>query len=745
MKVPLKLHQKRTLKHMIDMENYKYRIADENILILSDNVGSGKSYCILSLIGAKPKVNLAKNIYHTKSNNINSNPNVMYCDYTPLLQPKGFMLSPNCIEFNSNLIIVPHGIFGQWQKYIINHTNLSYISIANHLDITKLKQDKESIIEKLNSVSIILIKASIYTSFIDYLKSYGLEQETMPYKMNVKYSEDEDEKCYIEHINFNETICNKVILKTNVIDTRQFLDIFNDKYEEFLHSTMTTNLEENFTKYKDEINKMHNQYINNPNTLNTNLSYCKDVIVTTGYIFQRIIIDEADSIKIPSCPRYIKAKMTWLITSSFISLLFPNGDDHINEDNNMRVSNGINGCMALKLEMRDLTHKSNGVNKISKLLSLVIRNHPDFVKQSMDIPSPIINRIRCYTGFALNAISQSIDKNIMRALNAGDINTVSDILGYEINTEEDIINSVSGSLQKKLNMIISENNTKRLELARLNTEANEAENRYNEIKEEYKNVVIENRPIQYDEIKKVFYNIKQRVYYTEKTIDSNNGIIKEYECKIKNITDRFTDPTAKTCPICMDNIKIGTLVTCCKNIFCLECIKESINKKTNCPLCRDKLDKTKIKIINTELECKVDKKDEKVLYDKIDVLCDFILNNENRRILIFSEYEMTFQLIENRMRQLGIQYGRIMGTTYQINKTIENFKNAKVNILMLNAQYFGAGINLQMTDDIFIYHRMSSDLEKQVVGRAQRIGRTDKLNIHYLCYDNEYLEDELTT
>jgi hypothetical protein len=64
---------------------------------------------------------------------------------------------------------------------------------------------------------------------------------------------------------------------------------------------------------------------------------------------------------------------------------------------------------------------------------------------------------------------------------------------------------------------------------------------------------------------------------------------------------------------------------------------------------------------------------------------------------------------------------------------------------MLNAQYFGAGINLQMTDDIFIYHRMSSDLEKQVVGRAQRIGRTDKLNIHYLCYDNEYLEDELTT
>ena len=43
-----------------------------------------------------------------------------------------------------------------------------------------------------------------------------------------------------------------------------------------------------------------------------------------------------------------------------------------------------------------------------------------------------------------------------------------------------------------------------------------------------------------------------------------------------------------------------------------------------------------------------------------------------------------------------------------------------------------------LLDDILVYHRMSKDLEKQVIGRAQRLGRTVPLNITYLCHENEY-------
>ena len=32
---------------------------------------------------------------------------------------------------------------------------------------------------------------------------------------------------------------------------------------------------------------------------------------------------------------------------------------------------------------------------------------------------------------------------------------------------------------------------------------------------------------------------------------------------------------------------------------------------------------------------------------------------------------------------------------------------------------------------------MSKDIENQVIGRAQRMGRESALNIDYLCYENE--------
>ena len=58
---------------------------------------------------------------------------------------------------------------------------------------------------------------------------------------------------------------------------------------------------------------------------------------------------------------------------------------------------------------------------------------------------------------------------------------------------------------------------------------------------------------------------------------------------------------------------------------------------------------------------------------------------------------------------------------------------------MLNAQFFGAGMNLQMATDIIIYHRFSSEMEEQIIGRAQRLGRSinEPLNVYFLLHDNE--------
>ena len=75
---------------------------------------------------------------------------------------------------------------------------------------------------------------------------------------------------------------------------------------------------------------------------------------------------------------------------------------------------------------------------------------------------------------------------------------------------------------------------------------------------------------------------------------------------------------------------------------------------------------------------------------------------------------------------------------HRVIKRHENTETGEVKILMLNAEHFGAGLNLQMTTDIIIYHKFRNDnLRTQVIGRAQRPGRSNTLNVKYLKYDCE--------
>ena len=78
-----------------------------------------------------------------------------------------------------------------------------------------------------------------------------------------------------------------------------------------------------------------------------------------------------------------------------------------------------------------------------------------------------------------------------------------------------------------------------------------------------------------------------------------------------------------------------------------------------------------------------------------------------------------------------------MGHVTTIQNAIDNFKKGTLRVLMLNSKNFANGLNLEMATDIILYHRMTQDMEQQVVGRGQRLGRTTPLNIHYLCHNNE--------
>ena len=84
------------------------------------------------------------------------------------------------------------------------------------------------------------------------------------------------------------------------------------------------------------------------------------------------------------------------------------------------------------------------------------------------------------------------------------------------------------------------------------------------------------------------------------------------------------------------------------------------------------------------------------------------------------------------MDEKKLSYLELRGKKEKRDNAIDSYKTGSVNILLLNTIHSGAGLNLQETSDIILYHRLHEYQKIQVIGRANRIGRKIQLNVHYL-------------
>jgi ERCC4-related helicase len=188
------------------------------------------------------------------------------------------------------------------------------------------------------------------------------------------------------------------------------------------------------------------------------------------------------------------------------------------------------------------------------------------------------------------------------------------------------------------------------------------------------------------------------------------------------------------------------IVNCCKNMFCFDCLAVSMGelKNNKCPYCTQKITQADIHIFqnenikSTKTSCSgsSNKYEEK---DKLDVLMDLVQKKSDGSFMVFSEFQETFNKIEVELKKQNISYHILKGQATTVKKFVDDFRDKKVRILMLNAQFFGAGMNLQMATDIVIYHRFTKEMEEQIIGRAQRLGRdiNSPLNVYYLLHENE--------
>jgi SNF2 family DNA or RNA helicase len=128
-----------------------------------------------------------------------------------------------------------------------------------------------------------------------------------------------------------------------------------------------------------------------------------------------------------------------------------------------------------------------------------------------------------------------------------------------------------------------------------------------------------------------------------------------------------------------------------------------------------------------------------LLLSKPKQLLKFLKENPSARVLVFSRYENPFISLEHDCEEAGISYHTLRGNKDVIASTIKSFEEGNKRVLFLPTQTMGAGLNLLSATHVVLLHAMTPEEEKQAIGRAYRLGRTEPLNVLKLRHEGETL------
>ena len=400
----------------------------------------------------------------------------------------------------------------------------------------------------------------------------------------------------------------------------------------------------------------------------------------------RIFVDEVHSINLPNSIR-IKTNFLWFITSS------------VNDINNHRNYGFI----------RDTIENYNMLDgQLSNFTK--IKNKDDYIDSSLRLLPSRERVIKCRSSIILNIFDGIINQDVKDMLLAEDIQGVVNYLGITSINNQDIVNVICSNMEKDL------------------------------------------------ENAKLMYRAKEQMHYLNdqaktEALQKAQEKITSIEGKISGVKQRIIESNID--PIMFIEIENPVITACCNNKFDLESITNYYDfqlKQTgrnigiNCPLCRKPLDLKKLMYIGESKGGKTEGggvgaaswiSEEHTKIENLEkLLCDEI--TKEKRILIFSEHEGNFDCYSKAFAKSGRNnLNAVKGSISHITNLLGKFNSGEIPCLFLNAKYCGSGLNLEKTDVVIIMHKMSQDNIKQVIGRAQRIGRQGQLEVFFLYAENE--------
>ena len=435
---------------------------------------------------------------------------------------------------------------------------------------------------------------------------------------------------------------------------------------------------------------------------------------TTGKLyFSRIYIDEADSIYIPSTQPFPEVSFIWFISASWANLIFENDRIWLSHTNIQRIMSRPEFTTydpSFQSQFAEAFVGGRGffsryTARSGPYLRDYLRNHhpfrshivlkckDSFIQESISLPPLFTETILCEPSIAQRILSSAVPSNIQNLLNAGDITSALTALGVPSDSPMNLIQAVTENRQKEL---------KRLE--RLYIFKSEEEYASPQIKEQ------------------ALANLQSKI----------NGL----KDQIQSIKERIENYKKEICAICFDEPQQAVLTPCCSRIFCGGCILMSLSRIQGCPMCRSPIQVNTLQGVS-ELVASRPVTTRVAAPKKIDALLNLIRSHPTDRFLVFSRYENPFRLMQDTLEAERITVETVKGNKDVINNVLHKFDSGESRVLLLNSNHAGAGLNITSATYVVLWHAMTTEEEKQILGRAYRMGRTSPLNFVKLVHPDE--------
>ena len=449
--------------------------------------------------------------------------------------------------------------------------------------------------------------------------------------------------------------------------------------------------------------------------------------------WKRVFIDEADTIRIAGSygKEHIPSRFTWLITASWVNLLYLNSNLYFDRN---YITDKILGPDSLPeyaylkphFKSRVTSHSYYIIEKLyvastSFLKGILNYGHPfrssavitcssEFIQKSISLPPLYRKIVWCREPRVNQIVRDAVPQNIRDMLNAGDTKSALEQLGVKGQDASALIQAVTGNLLKEL-----------------------------------------------DRLEKTYLFKASLEYATPQAKDAALKALKEKidraKVSIASLKERIQNFETETCPICYEEPTEHLVTPCCSRVFCAACLLMSMSRNPECPLCRGKIHPsscTKLIIKKpgeaNEIVTGAEASPEGLL-NKNQTLLTLLNENPKGKFLIFSKYENTFETIEQAVDENGISVRNLKGSKDNIASTLRQFEDGKIRCLLLNSRFAGSGLNITAATHVVLLHAMTHEEEKQILGRAYRSGRRGPLEfIKLLNKDEEtYVGEDAVT